>query len=130
MRALAVVALAAGDAFFHFLVRESAGRLGFGTMEDREQRRVTGRAVGFRLVDVRRVAERDDARAVRSLRKGVVARKAGKAPRENRPGQSERQKGGEESETSHDGSLTFPRGTAGPARPSGPRRALARCRGP
>src|ERR1035438_7470072 len=96
MRALAVVALAAGDALFHILVQESGARLGLGTVEDREQRRVAGRAVGLRLVDVRRVAERHDARAVRSLRESAVVRKAREARRENRPRQPERQKDGEE----------------------------------
>src|SRR5271169_7225212 len=106
VRALAIVAFAAGDALFHVLVLESRDRLGVGTVEDREQRRVTGRAVGPRGVDVRRVAERHDARAVRSLRESAVGRKAGKAACENRPGEPERQKEGEESEMSHGGLLT------------------------
>src|ERR1700687_5315813 len=105
MRALAVVTLAAGDALFHVLVRESGGRLGLGTVEDREQRRVAGRAVGLRPVDVRRVAERHDARAVRSLRESAVVRKAGEAARERRAGQPEGQKSGEKPEMSHDGRL-------------------------
>src|SRR5512141_2583846 len=123
MRALAVVALSAGVALFHVLVLELR-RLGLGTVEDREQRGVAGGAVGPRLVHVRRMAERHDTGAVRSLRECTVVRKAGEAARESRPGQRERHDEREESLGIH-GGLTFPRGTAGPARPSGPRRALA-----
>src|SRR5512143_716329 len=92
MRALAVVALAAGGALLHVLVPEPRRRLGLGTAEDRKQRGVAGRAVGFRLVDVGRVTERHDARAVRPLRENAVVRKAGEAAREDRPGQPERRK--------------------------------------